>query len=122
MSWREQWLGKVAVVTGSGAGIGAATAKLLAKKGVAVLAATYQPDEGGEEVVQHIVESGGKAVLAFGDVARESDLENVFEAARSSFGPVDILVQAAGGMTKMSRITEMSADEWDRLQGVNLRS
>jgi len=122
MSWREQWLGKVAVVTGSGAGIGAATAKLLAKKGVAVLAATYQPDEGGEEVVQDIVDSGGKAVIAFGDVAREPDLERMFEVARGAFGPVDILVQAAGGMSKVGRITDMTTDEWDRLQAVNLRS
>jgi 3-oxoacyl-[acyl-carrier protein] reductase len=118
----DQWSDKVAVVTGSGSGIGAATAKLLAKKGVSVLAATYEPNEGGEEVVKHIVDSGGKAVIAFGDVASESDVENIFEVARSSFGPVDILVQAAGGMSKVSRITDMTTDEWDRLQSVNLRS
>jgi len=122
MSYSERWLDKVAVVTGSGSGIGAATAKWLARNGVSVLAATYGPNEGGEEVVQHIVESGGKAVIAFGDVAKESDVEGVFEVARSSFGPVDILVQAAGGMSKVSRITDMSTDEWDRLQAVNLRS
>ncbi|MDT7561545.1 MAG: hypothetical protein QOG76_169 [Pseudonocardiales bacterium] len=122
MSCSEQWPGKVAVVTGSGAGIGAATAQWLARKGVAVLAATYEPNEGGEEIVQRIVDSGGKAVIAFGDVAEESDVEGLFEVARNLFGPVDILVQAAGGMSKVSRITDMSTDEWDRLQAVNLRS
>jgi 3-oxoacyl-[acyl-carrier protein] reductase len=122
MSCSEQWLDKVAVVTGSGAGIGAATAQWLARKGVAVLAATYEPNEGGEEIVQHIVDSGEKSVIAFGDVAKESDVEGLFEVARNLFGPVDILVQAAGGMSKVSRITDMSTDEWDRLQAVNLRS
>ena len=83
---------KVAIVTGSSRGIGAATAKLLAAHGAKVAVNYAQSREKGEKVVEEIVRVGGKAILVHADVTEREDVEAMLEKTEAALGPVDILV------------------------------
>src|SRR5580692_8958333 len=86
---------KVALVTGSGRGIGRAMALLFAKEGAAIfLTARTEKELGG--VAKEIAADGGKAGFATADLTEVADCERVFAAAEKQFGHVDILVNNAG--------------------------
>ena len=87
--------GKVALISGGAGGIGAATAKLLAREGAAVVIADLLEDE-GRATEALIAESGGKALFVNLDVTSEESWENAVQSAVSSFGKLDILVNNAG--------------------------
>ena len=88
--------GDVAVVTGAGAGIGAAIAATFAAAGAAVVVSDRDAEK-AMAVAARIVAAGGKAVGLAGDVTVEADLERVVETAVSRFGSLTILVNNAGG-------------------------
>src|ERR1700690_3712697 len=79
---------KVAIVTGSSRGIGAATAKLLAAHGAKVTVNYAQSREKGEKVVEEIVRVGGKAILVHADVTEREDVEAMVEKTEAALGPV----------------------------------
>jgi 3-oxoacyl-[acyl-carrier protein] reductase len=90
-----RFAGRVAVVTGGGNGIGAATAARLGAEGAAVVVADI--DEAGVKGVREkIVAAGGKAVACQVDIRVPDRVESMFALAREEFGPADILVNAAG--------------------------
>jgi len=84
--------GKVAVVTGGSRGIGAATAKLLARHGAAVAVNYFQSETAAGEVVAAIREVGGTAIAARADVRDASQCEAMADEAKRKLGPVDVLV------------------------------
>jgi len=86
---------KVAVVTGSGSGIGRACARSLAALGASVLVADVD-EAGGRETVEDIAATGGNAAFARVDVTLVEDLSAMFDAATTRFGGVDILCNNAG--------------------------
>jgi len=86
---------KVALVTGSSRGIGAATAKLLAAHGAKVVVNYVNAREKGEGVVNDITSGGGTAVLVQADVTQLADVERMLAEAKDAFGPLDILVNNA---------------------------
>jgi 3-oxoacyl-[acyl-carrier protein] reductase len=86
---------KVALVTGSSRGIGAATAELLAAHGAAVVVNYHQSKERGEEVVAKIKSKGGRAILVHADVTEWDQVEAMVQKTEREFGPVDILVNNA---------------------------
>src|ERR1700749_1518852 len=88
--------GKVAVVTGSSKGIGAAIAKQLAADGATVVVNYASSKSGADKVVADITKAGGKAVAVQGDVAKKADIEKLFAETKKAFGHVDILVNNAG--------------------------
>jgi 7-alpha-hydroxysteroid dehydrogenase len=88
--------GRVAVVTGAGAGIGRGIAQLFAGAGAAVVVSDLKP-ETAEAVAAEIVGAGGKAVGIACNVTREADLELVVKTALDRFGKLSILVNNAGG-------------------------
>ena len=91
----RRFAGKVAVVTGGGNGIGAATAMRLAVEGSAVVVADI--DEAGVQGVREkIVAAGGKAVACHVDIRDPGQVEALFALARGEFGPAGILVNTAG--------------------------
>jgi 3-oxoacyl-[acyl-carrier protein] reductase len=86
---------KVAIVTGSSRGIGAATAKLLAANGTKVTVNYARSQERGEQVVAEITKAGGKAILVRADVTLRTDVEAMVKATEAQLGPIDILVNNA---------------------------
>ncbi|MEK6579305.1 MAG: SDR family oxidoreductase [Bdellovibrionota bacterium] len=109
--------GKVAIITGGGRGIGAATAKLFASEGARVVVASRTSSE-IDEVVQHI---GLPSVIAMPtDVSDESQVHRLFEEAEHIFGPVNILVNNAA-IAPTKEFIYLDASEWDQVMNVNLR-
>lgn len=86
---------KVAVVTGSSRGIGAATVKLLAAHGARVAVNYVKSQDEGKAVVAHIEQNGGQAILVQADVSKPQEAERLVNEARRAFGTVDILVNNA---------------------------
>jgi NAD(P)-dependent dehydrogenase (short-subunit alcohol dehydrogenase family) len=112
----DRFAGRVAVVTGAAGGIGAATARRLAGEGAAVVLADLKP---ADEVVAGIGRAGGRAVAVAADVAEEAGWAAVADAARTAFGPVDVLVSNAFTV-EVAAAGETSRASWDRQLAVCL--
>ena len=87
--------GKRAIVTGSTGGIGEGIAKTLAREGAAVVVQGRNQSE-GRRVRREIEETGGKAILAIGDLATDDGATRVMDEAVAAFGAIEILVNNAG--------------------------
>jgi NAD(P)-dependent dehydrogenase (short-subunit alcohol dehydrogenase family) len=118
---------KTAIVTGSGGGIGRATALRLAKEGASVIVCDVN-QTGIDETVQLIEAQSGKANGVIGNVADRNDVQRVIGAALEKFGHLDILVNNAGinrdALTvrvKDGEIKMMSEEQWDAVLNVNLK-
>ena len=109
---------RVALITGGGTGIGAATAKLFAEAGAAVCV-TGRRQAPLDEVVAAVREAGGRAKAVTGDVAVTADCQRMVDEATSAFGQVDILVNNAGTATLMDA-DETTDELWDQTIGTNL--
>ena len=87
--------GKVAIVTGGAAGIGAASAALFAREGAAVVVTDIDA-QGAQRTASTIHQQGGQAMAVVGDVSRSIDVQHVVDIAIESFGHIDILFNNAG--------------------------
>lgn len=112
--------GKVAIVTGAALGIGRATAILLAKEGAKV-AITDLRDKEGKDLAKRINDEGDEAGYWHLDVAREKEVRHVFEKIHERFGRIDILVNNAGIAGASKPTHEITEEEWDKVQGVNVK-
>ncbi len=116
----SRFIGKIALVTGSGRGIGRAIALRLAKEGADVIVNYFRNRESAEETAAAISALGRRAQLIKANVAEEADLERLFEAARA-FGGLDILVNnAASGYNRP--VLEQRAKGWDWTLNINARA
>ena len=113
----DRLAGRVALVTGSGSGIGAAIARRLAAEGAAILITDVQ-DETGRRVADEIADGGGQSAYAHLDVTSEADWEAAVALALSDFGRLDILVNNAG-TGDLAAIEETSLADWARTIGVD---
>lgn len=120
--------GKVAVVTGSGRGIGRGVAKLLAQEGASVVVNDVGAalDGQGEDatpaaqVVEEISELGGKAVASYHSVATAEGGANIVQQALDEFGRLDIVITPAG-ILRDRMIFNMTEKEWDDVIAVHLK-
>jgi NAD(P)-dependent dehydrogenase (short-subunit alcohol dehydrogenase family) len=87
---------RVALITGAGTGIGAETAKQLAKHGVRIVAHYYKSETGVREVVNEIRQAGGNATEISADLSSPDAVRQLAQDANLPFGPIDILVNNAG--------------------------
>ncbi len=111
---------EIVLITGGGRGIGAATARLAAKRGYAV-GVNYRRDrESAEGVVREIVEGGGKAVALPCDVANEAEVVELFREMDKKLGRLTALVNNAGILEKQMRVEDMDAARWARVLAANV--
>jgi 3-oxoacyl-[acyl-carrier protein] reductase len=111
--------GRVALVTGAGRGIGAATAKRLAEEGARVTLADLDV-EGAQRVAEEITALGSAATAIRCDVSNAADAQQAVTSAIETFGQLDILVNNAG-ILRDNLLFKMTDDEWDVVLGVHLK-
>ena len=111
-------VGKGAVVTGGGRGIGAAIARALAEAGAAVAVSARTVSE-IEEIAVELRESGGTAVAIPCDVTDPESIKALRAVAEHELGTIDILINNAGIVTT-APLAAMSLDEWNRIFSVNV--
>jgi NAD(P)-dependent dehydrogenase (short-subunit alcohol dehydrogenase family) len=112
-------MGKRAVITGGGSGIGAATASLFAAEGACV--AILDSDlPRAERIAAQICESGGDAVAWACDVTNEIQLRVTVDRAAQHLGAIDILFNSAGIAFRRA-VSDTEVDDWDRIMDTNLR-
>jgi 3-oxoacyl-[acyl-carrier protein] reductase len=124
MSNEEQQLplaGKVALVTGSGQGIGRATAQRLAKAGADIVI-NYRSNADAAASAKASIEASGRRCIAIqADVSQEEEVTRLFAEANSALGPIAILVNNAG-TTRDKLIIQMSLADFEYVMDINLRS
>jgi len=112
---------KVAVITGSGAGLGAEAAKLFAQEGCAVVVNDVNADA-GQQVVGEIQKAGGKAVFIPGDVRSTSEVEALYAGAKKAFGKINVLYNNAGVSPGDDDGVVNTPDEiWDLVLDINVK-
>ena len=110
---------QVAIVTGANSGIGKATAIEIGASGAKVCVNYYSGDEAAQEVVSEIEKRGGEGFIYKADVSQESEVVEMFDAARSKYGGVDIVINNAG-IQRDAAFHEMTLDQWNQVIGTNL--
>jgi 3-oxoacyl-[acyl-carrier protein] reductase len=111
---------RVAIVTGGSRGIGREAAERLAADGFAVVVNYAGNKAAADEAVAAITDKGGQAVAVRGDVADETDMTAVFDAAQNNYGGVDVVVHAAGTM-HLAPLVDLDLDAMDRMHRTNIR-
>ena len=110
---------RVALVTGAGSGIGRAIAEKLAKDGESVVVNDLEGEDAKEAAVR-IEEEGGRTTAAPGDVSEPEDVRKIVEAARETYGPVEVLVSNASFLQQQPFV-DLTVEDFDRMISVHLR-
>ena len=111
--------GKVAFISGGARGMGATEAKLFASEGAAVVFGDVLEKE-GQRTEAEIIDSGGKGIFIYLDVASEKSWEKAISTTIDKFGKLNILVNNAG-VSGRALIEDTSVEEWDRIMDVNAK-
>ncbi|MEO6310514.1 MAG: SDR family oxidoreductase [Leifsonia sp.] len=111
---------KNAIVTGGAGGIGRATALAFAAEGAKVAVVDLRADA-AEAVVEEIRAAGGTAVAIAADVSNEEDIQRIIATTVSEFGGVNVVFNNAGIIRRTTAV-ETTAEDWDRVFGVNVKS
>ena len=111
---------KTVLVTGASAGIGAASARLLAANGYDVAIGYNSDHAGAQDVARDVEIAGGKAVLIQADVGQPAEIERMFTELDAAFPRLDALVNNAGIVAPKARVQEMEAGRLDAIFRVNV--
>jgi len=111
--------GQTAVVTGAARGIGRSVAELLSAAGARVVVADIAA-EGARQVADTLAAQDREALAVAVDIAEQDSVRALYDATLDRFGRLDILVHSAAIFPKLP-LLEISVEDWDRVQAVNLR-
>ena len=121
MAGRRRLEGKVAFITGAGAGIGRASARLFAEEGAAVVIAEKNA-EAGAGVAAEIERAGGRALAVPTDVTLEDSIARAVAGAVARFGAIHVLFNCAGGsIPQDGPVAEVDLSVWDHTIGLDLK-
>lgn len=112
--------GKIALVTGSGRGMGRQNALELASRGASVVINYSRASAPAAAVVKEIEALGSRAVAIAADVSKPAEIATLFEKAIAHFGKLDIVVSNSG-VESFGHISEITAEEFDRVFSINTR-
>jgi NAD(P)-dependent dehydrogenase (short-subunit alcohol dehydrogenase family) len=110
----------ILVVTGASRGIGAATARLAAARGYAVVVNYRDRADAAQDVVAAIEHAGGRAIAVRADVSNEADVLRLFEESDAAFGPLTALVNNAGIVATQAKLEAIDAARMQRMFAVNV--
>lgn len=110
---------KVALVTGSGRGLGRACAQIFAREGARVVVVD-RDREGGEETVELVRQAGSEALFVQTDVSDAADVRRMVQAAVERFGGLDCAVNNAVCNIGRGPLAELDEADWDRALAVNV--
>lgn len=111
---------KVAIITGAGMGMGAATARLFAEAGARVVVADVN-EGAGQHVVKEIAGAGGEAFFQRANVAVAADVDALVAAAVSRYGRLDVAINNAAVTPDTKPLAEMDEADFDRVIAVDLK-
>jgi len=111
---------QVAVVTGGGSGIGAATAVAFAREGARIVVADVN-EAGAQKTVEHIEKAGGQALLVRADVTRAADTQATVAQALTTWGRLDVYFANAGVPQWKSEVEDVDEATFDRIFAVNVK-
>jgi 3-oxoacyl-[acyl-carrier protein] reductase len=111
---------RVAIITGSGRGIGRAAALAFAREGAKVVVSDIDP-EPAEQTVEDIRQSGGEAVSYAGDVSAPDFARDIVQKATDTWGALHIIVNNAG-FTWDGMIHKMTEEQWDKIFDVHIKA
>jgi NAD(P)-dependent dehydrogenase (short-subunit alcohol dehydrogenase family) len=111
-------LGKVALITGAGSGIGKASAELFAREGAKVVA--VDQSHAVMDVAKGIVAAGGEAIGLVADAGSEAEVEKAIATAVATYGSLDVCWANAGVSGGLTPMLDADADEWTRILRINL--
>jgi len=115
----QPFAGKVALVTGSGHGIGAAIARRLSLLGATVVINSFHSRTQGEALVEELRDRGGKALHCWGSVAKQEHLEDIFATVQQHFGTLDFFVHSASNGL-LAPLEEIQPQHWDKAFRTNI--
>jgi NAD(P)-dependent dehydrogenase (short-subunit alcohol dehydrogenase family) len=115
--------GKVALITGSGQGIGRAAALLFAREGAEVIVVDVNQDTGSQTAAD-IAAAGGRSLFVPADVSRGEQVARLMDRVRQRLGALHVLYNNASVYWpgRDGRITDIAEEHWDRVLAINLRS
>jgi len=111
---------RVAIVTGSGRGIGRAIALELARQGATIVINDVGDAAPAQQVSQEIQSRGGHSQVILADISQPAEVSHLVDNALTAYGKVDILVNNAG-ITRDQLVMRMSDEDWDRVLSINLK-
>ena len=113
--------GKVAIITGAGSGFGEGMARRFAEEGAKIICADINA-KAVNHVVKTIVASGGQAVAALADVARQDETQRMVDLGLNQFGRIDIMVNNAGYSHRNGPLQEVDENTFDLITAVNMKA
>ena len=117
--WSISLAGKVALVTGSGHGVGKAIALALAEAGATVVINSFHSRQKGDETTKQINDSGGRAIHCWGSVAKPEHVTKLFGEIDGAFGGLDFFVSNASNGALLPT-TQITPEYWDRAFRTNV--